>query len=718
MTLNTFQPKNEVMPYPLGEMRSPKDRFSDQEAFNLIRHRVIDGDTGRDSIHLRLQREWFRNIMFYLGIQNARGLQGLHTDIDTSSLGVEENSFGFTANHIVRIVATTVARLSQAKPDASVIPKSPDIEDQEGARVGQFFLDHWGDIFNQRRLRRELATWLATCGTGFSCTDWDDRAGVETESFRNPLRPDDYLDGNTLEDGDRGFLRDLGASEKSRKGSMTKSILAPFQVIVPSHFTSLEEAPWAAIVQERSLGWVWDHYPEEAKYVVPNEGSDSLNAQYYKRLQSLVNRSGYTQSRNFDDNESVTVVTLWIPPSGMYPNGAKIVATHNVLLENSPHPFAEAGLDTRIHTEFRYPITRFRYLPVPGRFWGTGLVEHLIDPQRDYNRAREQMQAIRDIMATPQWLMPETAQMRSVRNDYGDFWVYRSRFGGKPELQQPPSVSGYHVETEQQAVFDMQTISAQSDASQAQVPEGVRSGVALRALQEQDMMVMGPTIEEMEDGWQEDAKRTLGLTWKFLDEETSIVIYGDSRLADVHIFKGEDLNGNMQVRVRPGSMTPKSQAATQQMMIDMTMAGMLNPGDPDQHQKMMKTMEVGGMDDLYFTRDQDRRRASIENYMFWKPDPKGKAAFPDVDDDDDHETHLQEHLKFKKTDAFELLPPARKFAFEAHMMKHRRAQAAVIQAQMALMQMSTGGGSPPKPPGEASQPAEKKPTPGTENSDQ
>lgn len=230
------------------------------------------------------------------------------------------------------------------------------------------------------------------------------------------------------------------------------------------------------------------------------------------------------------------------------------------------------------------------------------------------------------------------------------------------------------------------------------------------------MMVMGPTIEEIEDGWRDVYQRALALTWKFLKKDTAVNIYGHGRAADLQVFKGSEINGNMQVRITEGSMVPQSGAAQRAEMLDMVQAGVLNPMDPSHHRVISRTMSegFGGMRDLHSHQEADERRADIENWMFLTAKKVGDPL-PDVDPDDDHAAHMSTHMAFKKTDTYEMFSEAKKLAFEAHANKHRAALAAEVQAAqlMAGGPEGSGGGSPPKEPGEASQPRERKPTPGS-----
>ena len=233
------------------------------------------------------------------------------------------------------------------------------------------------------------------------------------------------------------------------------------------------------------------------------------------------------------------------------------------------------------------------------------------------------------------------------------------------------------------------------------------------------MAVLGPPVKNIERGSQKIGVMALKLFWKYASVPRAIRIYGDSRMVDVQMFKGSDLAGNTAVRVHPDSMMPKSRAATEQTLMEMMSMGALNPAmSPQDRRIVFEALEIGDVDKIFLEENLDRRRARIENMEFLYPAPGPEASFPDVDEDDDHQVHYEEHVKFKKTDDYERLPFIRKLAFMAHIDKHKMFAATMMAAMHDFQQISAGGGgggSEPKQPGKASEPARKNPTPGAES---
>src|SRR5262245_59734954 len=86
----------------------------------------------------------------------------------------------------------------------------------------------------------------------------------------------------------------------------------------------------------------------------------------------------------------IMVYTGYEMPSVEYPKGRTFTWTENKKLATSNQlPYLLRG---RPH----HGIIFFRYHMVPGRFWGKGIVEDLVGPQRQRNRARSQLIEMKD----------------------------------------------------------------------------------------------------------------------------------------------------------------------------------------------------------------------------------------------------------------------------------------------------------------------------------
>lgn len=701
-------------------------RLSNVDAFGFINAKSASGSEGRDPMKLSLDKQNFLNVASFFGLQNA-DFTGFLEDVDPTFIPTNQT---YTANRIFRLVMNQVSRLTSAPGEKDVIPKSPDIDDQFGAKVAGDILSHFHDLYQRDHIRMTLAFWMCVCGDAFEIAEWDYDGGKMLEQATNPFDPSTKIDLAKANPEEREFLQSMGTIKKTRAGEINIDYLSPFQVSVPRGARRLEDANWCMIERERSVDWIWDHFPKVGRKLDTPDLDSSLEGHYWTRINSMINRIGFftAPTQSSDTNDTILVRELIVPPSGRYPNGFHISATKTQLLFNRPHPMIEMGLDPhdRELRFMRLPVSHYQYAPVPGRMWGQGMVEHLIAPQIDYNRARHQVGQQRDVLAQPQWLMSKESGLTQTRNNYGDFWEYEMS-GGKPELQQPPAMSQIHMASMDLAISDMQQISSQSDASQGSVPTGMRSGVAIRFLQEQDSRSLTPSVGSMEAASILTDQRVLVLVHQKMPGEHMVRVYGNSRQADIQIFKGSQINGNVFVRIKAGSMMPRSKVETMELMGNMVQMGVMDPMNPEHLEQILNAFEYGGADKMFQVRHADERRAEIENHMFWKPKMDQQtgtpAPFPAIDDDDDHDVHLRKHIEFLKTDTFQVLPPIRQQAFRAHMLAHKQAIMQNIMTQQMLVGGAPGapgpagpggGGSPPAQKGEASQPAEKQPTPGSQ----
>lgn len=663
-------------------------------------------ESGRDSAHQQMHRTWFVNLVAYAGVQNL-DVTSLMRDRDLN-FDVPEEELAYTANHILRAVRGNVARKAAAKPSWDVTPMTPDERDQVAAKVAQMLLEHAYEALEAKKIRRNMSYWLENCGNAFLYVGWDEKGGRRYKVYRNPL-DGSIVTGDKVSPEDEQFLEDVGSSEEIYEGEWEFEVVSPFDVKVPHRYLEMEKMPWCIMERRVSMDWIWDNYPKHAKDVRPDEMVSNTDTDYMRRLASLTNGHGrFLSTSSNDEDEIVRLQYLWVPPSRRFKRGIYAVRTRTKILENEPHPSITEKVD------IRFPLIHCRNIYMPGRFWGMSTTEHLLEAQRDYNRARTQMIEVRDRIAHPITLVPKQAEITSSRNDIG-LWVEYDRMGGKPEIVPPPPLSGWHEATKEQALTDMQQIAAMSEASQGNVPDGVRSGVAITALQEQDEEITANSVEEIEDAFTKAGRMLLQWFKAKATMERAVRVYGKSQASDVQFFKGSDIDGQYAVRITPGSMKPRSKQQTVAYMDALMQRGILNPMIPAHRRLVLDAYELGGTDALHRHEDADRRRALIENELFARPGAEADFTFPDVDQYDDHQVHLDEHLAFYKSDEYERWPVMRKVAFQAHMAKHMEAISMMAQAQQMWQSMSSGGGgSPPAEKGEPSPPSEKQPTPGTQ----
>lgn len=695
--------------------------LDDKEALALL-EQVSSVDRLRHPVQQALEYGWFRQILAVCGYQGVDiPISTWATDFDPFRFAVKRR--GYVANHIRRHVFQQVSRISTNRGTPDIIPHSPDFNDRAAAEVARALVDHFHEALGLDAVRRSGNMWACVNGTTWIYTNWDPRKHPEKRIYRDPYDKTRTLPANSLSREDKKFLEMLGAVEQPWRGDLEVEALSPFQVLFSHEFSRPDDLPWLVIEHVRSLDWVAQHYPDKVSEVEMDRDDTMRGIFHWRSLTSLSDNLESGLSGDFTpEPDSVIVRQYWKPPSPLLPDGALVVGTRRTLLENSPHPLAEHGI--------MYPVVRQRYFPVECRMHGAGMVTDLMQPAEEYNRAANQQIRQRDQLGVPQLLVPRQCELKFETNEEGDAWYYNA-MGGKPEYLTPSQIGQAQLEGQRMYLDDMRVSAMQSEASQAIVPQGVRSGIALRRLQEADMTALGLVIAEQENAWSRVYSNMLKLLGAFLDEPRAIQLYGEGQQIDVKFFRGSDLRNNTVVKIRRGSMAPTSRAEAAENVMDLLNMGALMPGqNPMDRRLVLETLELGDPSRFTSGEDKNRRRARIENELFLHPemDPAtGKPKpFPMAVDTDLHEVHAAEHQEFMWTDAYEVLPLVRKMAFRAHLMMHQdfiaqKEEAQRLLMQQAAMQAASGPGaagpgqaSAPKQPGQASQPRKSQPTPGTQ----
>jgi hypothetical protein len=176
---------------------------------------------------------------------------------------------------------------------------------------------------------------------------------------------------------------------------------------------------------------------------------------------------------------------------------------------------------------------------------------------------------------------------------------------------------------------------------------------------------------------------------QYYTEERVIRLAGDDSDFDFIGFKGEMLRGNTDVEVQAGSTFPVSKAAKQAALRDTLTMFIQNgiPLDPRSMRKVVRDMEVGGLEAFFADVTNDLRQVKRENRMMYRGQPMPINGY---DNDDFHIAEHEDEMKSARYFRLKQKEPQVAALFEQHVALHlnRRASAyeAQQQAQMAGMQ--------------------------------
>lgn len=671
--------------------------LSDGDAMALLNKYYSDDH--RDLAKHVFERQWFINVAFLLGYQNLRW-SGTLQSLEVQPLPLAKRRY--VANRILPMVNRQSSKLTASPITWKVDPMTPDIADVRGSQVAESVLFGKQRAWGIPKSRVEAALWACINGTGFYKVAWNPWAKGTRRTYFDPIHrteiPPDKLDPQSKE-----LLEKHGWFKDSADGDIEVSAPSPFEIFIPHLIAGndLDSCPWLVHTKQYPITEAYNRFGDSKNIdLIRPERDLGLHVYFQRRIKTLVAMFGYfTSIEDKREDEVVTIRELWIPPSRLWPNGRRVVATRDQILVNEPHPYKDMGI--------RFPFIKQDYFTIPSRFWAKGVVEELLQPQIEYNRSRTIYHQIRDLTGSPKMLSPKGSMIGPVTDQPGQIIQYNPQFP-PPSFLQIQTDHALHQGISQGLVDDFATLGMQQEATQAQAPPGVKSGIALARLQEQDDRAIAQAVKGLENAMESLGSMCLQFAEKYYTARQVIALHGMDRFQDVLYFKGSDIRGNTRVVIREGSLMPRSPSVDVARVGEAVQMGALNPMNPVHQRLILGTMRTQNAEPLFAHLEADERRSEIENEKFtrWPPPKEG---YPQVRDFDDHSVHKDIHDRFRKSDRYELLPPILKQAIDAHVSIHEQF---LQQAMMAQMQMSAMQRGKPGQKGQPSEARQTQETPG------
>lgn len=580
----------------------------------------------------------YQNISYFLGKQWIKADRTTNRLIEPIA---EPWQVRFVANKIQPIVRTELAKMTKNKFVMYVNPATTDNNDIRAARVAEKVVE-WAEYeLGLQELDRDNCLWGLCTGISFVKPYWNPNKGRQFED----------LDGNLMHEGD-----------------IDCCVVPFFELKFDTSCSSWEDVTWVCHDKVRTVEYIKDTYGVE---VQPEQGLTASNL-YEAKILTLATAGNGIAYQKLEN--SAVVHEYWELPSAKFPNGRRITTCGDkVLLYEEDIGFGEQD-----DTKRELPFFPFMHIKVPGRLMPTCLCEQLIPIQREYNKCRSQIIENKNLVGNPILIAPRGCLDEEPTNEPGQFIEYNPI--GKPEYLQPPQLGAEIYKNIDILNTEFEFVSGQHETSHGTTPTGVTSGTAIGYLQEQDDTRLGPSIANFISCKQKYMRYLLKMIQKMYDVERTVRIAGDNHKVETLHFKGSDLT-SIDVRVNESTMYQTSKAAMQDYVIKMVQYGLLLPTNERDRQLIMKTLEFGIMDDVYSEFEQDTAQAQTENDKFQNGD-----VSPDVRDFYNHEAHVKEHNKFRKSETYMQLPDELKAYVDAHVAQHMEFYTQQILGDMTAQQ--------------------------------
>lgn len=637
------------------------------------------------SDRLRFERQWALNMAFFQGKHYMQYMPAQAGSQVAGKLWTPPAPSWATrsiTNRIRPIIRTELARLTSNKPSASVVPASSEDADLFAAQAAE---QVWEAIYSGKKIHDKFIQsmfWTVICGTGF-IKDWYDPNCYDNIS--------------------------------KAQGSIVYGVVTPYHIFIPDIMEpDIEAQEWVINAYTKSIGYVKKYFDLSVNPTVTEAKSPFDSAM----LQTM-------SGKNDAKPDSVLVVEAWIKPGthDLLPEGGLVTVIDSKIAQF----VAEWPFD---HKD--YPFTKFDHIPT-GMFYSESVITDLIGPQREYNRTKSQIIESKNRMSKPQLMAPKgSIDARKVTSEPGQIIEYKPGLAPPTPLQLQ-NLPTYVLQSLDREIQDMEDISSQHQVSRGENPGGgVTAATAISFLQERDDSLMTTAYHSVESGYEKLARHTISHVVQNWDVPRTVSITGVDGSFDSIALQGTELATGTDIRVEGGSALPVSKAAKQAFLMDMMKMGFIDPN------KGLELMDMGGIDKLYDELKIDERQAQRENMrmarleiqqieqhlqmveqqraMAAEADAMGQPI-PNTDPNtgtplmmpetvvpvntwDNHQLHIDIHNRYRKSQAFELLPEKMKQQFEYHVALHAMALNAAAQAASMMppgpegMGAENGSGAP------------------------
>lgn len=595
------------------------------------RHRL-----GTESTH-DAQKEYWLNVAFLAGHQ---WLWYEPTNGRLDELPRDPERVRAVINRLWPATRALMANLVERELVFEIEMKDADDAHRRGSKIAEAILRGVHREHDWEMLREQLFHALWKGGTAAVCVEWDSEAG-------NVIADNVGAEGGTITQGDT-----------------IETVLSISEFVVEPGTRNAERAYW----------WIKAVTcpPREAQAMF---GLDWLpTADFAANLSSLGNRIFSSERNNSrDDSGHCLVLTYYERPNKNAPKGRIIQVVNDVVVngkgkgEEWYFPF-EDRLNLAVGCE---TIDNSNWL-------GSTVLSEATDVQVLYNVAWSGIIEHMKLAGNARLLVPANSLdlIEDLTDLPGEIVPYEQS-GDQPSYLSPPQLPSWLLEAPSRLADEIDDILGYQDVSRGAAPANIESGYGLSILAEKADTPLGRMSKEGARMWSRVSCLVLECYEKFATQKRTTSITGRDVPTVAIQWSGKDLMGQTRAYVPLDAVVPRSRAAQMQMAKDMLAAGLIMTVA-----EFAAVAELPGQHDLLKVLDPDIERAQRENSGF----AVGRQSIPFTWDD--HEKHIGEHDKFRKSVEYQMLSEDDREMVDDHVAAHMQLSIDNMRDQ----QMNQGAG--------------------------
>jgi hypothetical protein len=463
-----------------------------------------------------------KNIALYKGIhyysQDSRTSN--RDTVDTASKYKQK----VVVNHLFDFTEQKLSRAVKFKPNISVVPIADTSEDRYSAKITKQFYDQVSEVENlddkdQDAIRKALIT-----GETFSFCEWDENKGMTFPVVAE--------------------LKALGKEvEEISIGDISIKNYLPHKVFL-EQAESLEQVKFLFKEDIEETELLKRKYPEVANKLKPE------NRNYFS----------ITKLEDVKLTRHSIVWTFYHKKTKEFPTGAQYKFTKDTMLEILPLPY-EHGM---------IPCARLTEIQIPGELNGRSFYTHAGPLQAHINNLTSMAMRNQYMAAHPKWMVPHgSVKLESLGND---LTIVQYRGAQPPVLSQANPTSPETYNLRKMLIDEAGQISGVFGVSRGEPPPGIKAGVALQFLSEQENERLNAFLANISEYRKTLAKLIIKTAAQFYtnDDQRKMKIVGKGQEHTTEFIDVKHLQKDYDIRVQNTASLPKSIAARTQYILDIS----------------------------------------------------------------------------------------------------------------------------------------------------
>lgn len=628
-----------------------------------IIQKILEDLENRKQERSVLEQQWTLNANFLVGNQycEINPYRGDIEQLEPVYDWLERETF----NQIAPLIETRIANLKKLSFMMKVNPATNELDDYAKAETSTSVLQHTQKVTDFESKKNTAIAWSELTGNCFWLSWWDKDKGEK------------YAVEQILDIDENGV-------EQSREtayyqGDLDYGLITPYELYPESIFKQGVEAQRSIILEQvKTVDDIYDLYGVEV------EGS---NIETFE-LTPIGSGGGFGYEnttvtighRTIDNAEKV--ITYFERPSKHKPNGQMIIIIgdeHLVYYGDLPYS--------------RIPIIQTMCIETAGQFFGRSTIERMIPIQRAYNGCVNRIHEFIKQVAIGSYIVEEgsidIAFYEQNGQAPGAYLVYKQGTNAPVPIQNgtlPQEIMTERYNLKQ----DMEYAAGVSQLMvYGQAPSGMTSGKAINALTEIDNTRLSLTGDHIRTSVRKLAILWLEIYKKYATTHRIVNYVGGNNIGKAIVWSSEDINSYDVDYVTENELL-LSEETQKQRFFDAYNMGLFTDSNgvipPRVKHKALEYMKCGNYSEIMSIDQLQIQAAQRENVFF------ENGVVPEVSDFDEHEIHIEEHLRYVLQMDFQLLKkkkPDYASALENHLRQHKDI---IAQKQQQMMMMAQMGG--------------------------